>query len=541
MRASHLIVTGALVLVLSLRSAGWAGSPNGVGAAELRRHLAFLAADSLMGRETGSPGEELAAEYIAAELRRIGLEPMGGDGGYFQYLPVHASYPLESARLLLYEPGGERSLRMYEEYLLVKSGAQTLVPAPTAMIFAGYGIAAPEFEYNDYHQIDVAGKIVVVMSGEPPSTDPDFFDGLFPTLYSSTEAKIRTAMAHGAVGSVLIRHPQDEGFQNWESLAAEYGFPDMTLANAVTGHFSVILSSGAGAGLFQGARFTWLQLLEMDLNGRLPSFPLETRLSFQEKSVQRDFWARNILARLPGQDAAEEYILLSAHYDHLGIGKAVAGDSIYNGAVDNALGTAGLIELARLLAGTAPGPRRSILFAFFTGEEKGMLGSRYYVEHPAVPLEKTSANINIDGLAMFAPFRDVIGLGAEFSSLGQSMAQVAQRSGLVVKSLAPELSAYAAFARSDQIVFAQAGIPSVLTTEGLATDSGTEEEMLRRRIQWSEEIYHSPGDDLDQPISWQAANQHLAFLFEWVKELVNADFVPEWDKSAPYKRARKQE
>jgi hypothetical protein len=538
MRASAWLNTGVLILLLSLRLVDLAWSQDDPSEAEIHRHLLFLAADSLMGRETGSSGEKRAADYIAAELLRNGLEPMGG--GYFQYLPVHASYPRESARLLLYEPEGERSLRMYEDYLIVKSGAQTIVPAPTTMVFAGYGIEAPEFGYSDYREIDVAGKIAVVISGEPPSTDPDFFNGPFPTLYSSNEAKIRTAMAHGAVGSVLIRHPQDEAFQSWESLAAEYSFPDMTLANSVTGHFSIIVSSRVGAGLFQTARFTWPELLELDIRGSLVCFPLVTRLSFQEESVQRDFWARNVLAMLPGRDHPEEYILLSAHYDHLGIGKPVKGDSIYNGAVDNALGTAGLIELARLLSQITPEPRRSILFAFFTGEEKGMLGSRYYVDHPAVPLEKTLANINIDGLATFAPFHDLIGLGAEFSTLAVSMTRVAQRLGLVIKTFPPELAAYAAFARSDQIAFAQAGIPSVLTTEGLKSDAMTEEEMLRRRIRWSEEIYHSPGDDLDQPISYDAATQHLAFLFEWTKDLANGDFIPEWNKSAPYKRARKK-
>ena len=539
MRASIWLITIVLSLWPGLFLAGAAWGQDESSEEEIRRHVALLAADSLAGRETGSRGEFLAGEYIAAHLQRLGLKPMGSGGDYFQYFPIHASYPRDSARLCLHEPGGERPLRMYEDYLLLKSGAQTLVPAPTAMQFVGYGIHAPEFGYSDYEKIDVAGKIAVFLSGEPSSTDPAFFAGIFPTIYNSNEAKIRTAMARGAVGSVLIRLPQDEAFQSWESITSEYSFPDMTLANAVSGHFSIIVPSRIGAEFFQNARCSWPELLlEKELHNSLASFTLVPRLSFQEESLQRDFWARNILARLPGREDASHYLLLSAHYDHLGIGKAVLGDSVYNGAVDNALGTAGLLELARLLSRADPKPRRSILFAFWSGEEKGLLGSRYYVDHPVVPLHRTLANINIDGLAMFAPFRELIGLGAEYSSLAVSMQPVAQRLGVTIRSLPQELAAYTAFAQSDQIALAQAGIPAVLTTEGLKNDLYSEEEMLQRRIQWSEQIYHSPADDLQQPISWTAVVQHLAFLYEWSRELAYGYHVPEWNKEVPYQAAR---
>jgi hypothetical protein len=507
---------------------------------EIRSHLAFLADDSLQGRETGSRGEKRAAEYIVAHLSRYGLEPMGAKGEYYQYIPIHASYPCAAARVFLYGSAGVESLRMYDDYVLVKSGAQTLIPAPAAMTFVSYGIVAPEFEYNDYQNLDIAGKIAVFLSGEPQSTDPAFFDGPYPTVYGSSEAKIRTAMARGAVGSILIRHPQDEGFQNWESLVADYSFPDMCLANAISGHFAIIVPSQVGAMFFAGSLHSWQEVLNFDLQGSLPSFPLVTLLSFQEESLQRDFWARNILARVPGEGDADHYILLSAHYDHLGIGKPVFGDSIYNGAVDNALGTAGLLELARLLAQASPKPRHSILFAFLTGEEKGMLGSRYYVDHPTVPLHKTLANINIDGLAMFDTFRDLIGIGAEYSSLDVSMQSVAKRMGLEIKAMPAEMTTFAAFAHSDQIAFAQAGIPSVLTTEGLKNDNCTDDEMLLRRIHWNEYIYHSPFDDLHQPISYAAAAQHLAFLYEWASELANGKLVPEWKKGSPFRSARLQ-
>jgi len=505
---------------------------------EIRKHLIFLADDSLQGRETGSRGEYLAATYIADQLSSLGLDPMGTHGLYFQYIPIHASYPSAGAQIFLFGTSGVESLRIFSDFMLVKSGAQTLIPSPTAMVFCGYGIIAPEFEYNDYQSIDVAGKIAVFLTGEPPSVDPTFFDGPYPTIYSTCEAKIRTAMSRGAVGSILIRHPQDESFKSWESLVADFSFPDMTLADAVSGHFSIIVPSTVGAMLFPGSAHSWSEILRFDLEGGLPAFPLVTMLSFQQECFQRDFWARNVLARLPGLQDAEHYIILSAHYDHLGVGRAVAGDSIYNGAVDNGLGTAGLLELARMFSRCAQKPRCSILFAFFTGEEKGLLGSRYYVNHPVVPLYKTLANINIDGLAMFEAFEDIVGLGAELSSLEESMRSVARQSGLEVSPLPPELDVFDAYALSDQMAFAEAGVPAVLTIEGLKSPNHTQEEMLQRRLQWSEKVYHSPFDDLNQPISFSAAAQHLNFIYLLARELAYDDQAPEWKRGVPYKSAR---
>ena len=529
------------MLVCSVSGLVHPGGPwgqNGPDENEIRRHLAFLADDSLQGRETGSRGEKCAADYIAAHLQQYGIEPMGYKGTYFQYVPIHASYPCASARVFLYRPEGVESLRMFSDFVLVKAGTQTLIPAPAAMAFASYGIVAPEFDYNDYQNLDIAGKIAVFLSGEPSSTDPGFFNGPYPTIYSTIEAKIRMAMARGAVGSIMIRHPQDEAYVDWESIVKEYYFPDMTLANAVSSHFSILVPSEVGAMLFSGAQHSWQEVLDFELDGNLRSFPLVALLSFQEKSLQRDFWARNVLARIRGQADADNYLLLSAHYDHLGVGKPVLGDSIYNGAVDNALGTSGLLELARLFAQSSLKPRRSILFAFLTGEEKGLLGSRYYVDHPVVPLHKTLANINMDGLAMFDTFYELIGLGAEFSTLEESMKQVAEGLGLKIKSMPAELTAYNAFAQSDQMAFAEAGIPSVLTTEGLMSAGRTEEEMLQLRIYWSEHIYHSPFDDLHQPINYAAAVQHLNFIYTWAQELTQGDFIPEWKKGVPFRSAR---
>ena len=534
----HLLIIFIFILFGSVPARTREGGDGGGVAERLQAHLSFLASDSLRGRETGSAGERRAAEYIVSQLAHYGLQPMGDEGTYLQYMPIHASYPRPTARVFIYDKGGVETLRMFADFVLVKSGAQTLIPSPTAMVFAGYGISAPEFEYNDYQTADVAGKIVVFLSGEPPSEEANYFAGPLPTIYSTVEAKIRTAMSRGAVGSILIRHPQDEAFTPWDSIVSDYFFPDMSLAHSVSGHFSMIVPSTIGAMLFAGSPHSWEDILQLDSQSGIVSFPLIPLLTFQEESVQRDFGAYNILARMVGETDSSQYLLLSAHYDHLGIGRPVAGDSIYNGAVYNALGTAGLLELARLFSQLSPRPRRSILFAFLTGEEKGLLGSRYYVDHPVVPLYQTLANINIDGLAMFAGFRDIIGLGAESSTLDQSMQSTADRLGLEVRSFPSEMLAYSAFAHSDQYAFAEAGIPAVLTTEGLKNDACSEAEMLRRRIEWSEHVYHSPFDDLQQPINFAAAAQHVHFIYEWALDLVQGETIPAWNKGVPFRAAR---
>jgi Zn-dependent M28 family amino/carboxypeptidase len=279
----------------------------------------------------------------------------------------------------------------------------------------------------------------------------------------------------------------------------------------------------------------------MDRENRIQSFPLKTELSFQGEFQYREFISANVLALLEGRDEKlkDTYLILSAHYDHLGLGPPVNGDAIYNGVMDNAAGVAAVLEIARVLS-SSEGLRRSILFVLTTGEEKGLLGSRYYVEHPAVPLYKTVANINVDGLASFDTFNDMVGIGADLSTLGIVLSSVLSKKGLRLSPVPSEFSQREAFTRSDQVAFAEAGIPALLVMDGLSHRHTSTDIALKRFLDWGNRIYHSPQDDLFQPLNLKAAKQHNMIILELCRALANSEEAPEWYPGSPFALARLQ-
>jgi Zn-dependent M28 family amino/carboxypeptidase len=281
----------------------------------------------------------------------------------------------------------------------------------------------------------------------------------------------------------------------------------------------------------------------MQRNNTLTSFELQTKISFDGKFEERDFIGRNIIGMIEGSDDffKDSFILLSAHYDHLGIGPPVKGDSVYNGVLDNALGVSSLMEICRIFSTSEVNTKRSIIFLWLTGEEKGLLGSSYYTDHPARPLHKTVAAINLDGIAAFEEFNDIIGVGSELSSLENDLIEVSSYSSLNIASM-PDKYFYESesISRSDQFSFMKAGIPSVLITEGVKYKNTLYEQGIQRLIQWSENIYHSPFDDLSQEINFEASSQHTKFILDFAVYLGNKIDPPFWNPGSPYINARLQ-
>jgi hypothetical protein len=506
----------------------------------IKRHLQILGSDSLEGRRTGTPGGEKAAGYIGRQLQLIGLSPMGEDDSFYQWIPMHGSIPQPTSNLEIFVGNRSHRYLLNSDYILYKSGDQTYIPQPVPLVFVGYGIIAPEFDYNDYQSLDVEGKIVVFLSGEPVSDDANFFKGNEKTIYSYPESKHRIAISRGAYGSIMIYGPEDESDLPWVELVKKFAFEDVSLAYSVTSSLSLAMNITAATRLFSGAQFNLKQVLEMEKNLTIRSFPLKTRLRFRGKFLEREFSAPNIAGLLPGNSSKDDdsYILISAHYDHLGIGPSARGDSIYNGVMDNAVGVAALLEIARAMKISPPPQKRSIIFLFTTGEEEGLLGSTYYTDHPLAPLYKTVANINIDGLAMFDCFRNVIGIGTELSTLGEYLRRVAPELGYYVSALPSQLGASESFARSDQIAFAKAGIPAIMIAEGFDGYNLSQTEMLQKMIQWMRSIYHSPFDDLLQPINYEAVLQHCRFLCTFCYALADNPFEVKWNPGTPYINAR---
>jgi len=511
----------------------------GVSADEIRRHAAWLADDARTGRFPGTEGARAAARYIADVLARSGLRPLGDDGGWFQAVPLHGTLPEPSSELFLVSDCGSGPLRLGEDYLLFAGGIQALIPQPTPLVFAGYGIVAPEFDYNDYLGLDVAGKVVVVLTGEPDSTDPDYFAGASPTVYSSAEAKQRTALSRGARGTLIVDSALVPA-RPWDEMRREFAFEHLTLPYSIPRHLSARLRLQTAEKLFCDAPLALPDVFDAERGHTVRSFPLPARVWFRGEFRQRDFVADNVAGWLPGRDTelSQTYVLVSAHYDHLGIGPPVAGDTIYNGLVDNALGTAGVLELARALAALPRPPRRSVVFLLTTAEEEGLLGATHYVDHPLVPLHRTVANLNVDGLAHLDTFEDVVGIGAELSTLGKRLAEVARGDGLVVSVPPPPLAITGAYGLSDQAAFAEAGVPAILVKEGFRWTHHPPDEALARLLAWGHARYHQPSDDPSQSLDYEASRQHLALLLDLVVAIAEDPEEPRWRAGSHYEAAR---
>jgi len=511
-----------------------------VSSDRIKKDLNYLGSDLFEGRGTGSTGGELSAKYLAKEFDNAGLIPAGDNGTFYQYIPMHAATPLPTSELNIYSQSDDTTSLMYgDNYVLFKSGQQTFNPVPLPMVFAGYGITAPEFDYNDYYDLDVQGKVVVILEGEPLSDNEEYFAGEFPTVYSYTESKLRIALSRGAAGTIIITNPYQH-LVEWESIKRDFSFEDIRLAYSPTANLSVLLYHKFADPLFAAADYSLDDVFLMHAEKKIISFPLKSKLTFRGIFKKRDFLAPNIIGLKQGNDnnLKDRYIIVSAHYDHLGIGPSVNGDSIYNGVLDNAIGTAALLEIARIFKEREIQNARSIIFLLVTGEEKGLLGSTYYTDHPFAPLYKTDANINIDGIAYLDNFRNIIGVGADLSSLGDLLEKTALRNDLTITTIPLEFKSWESFNRSDQISFAKAGIPSILVMEGpdfvnLSYDAGIS--LLK---EYNREVYHTPFDDMNLKLNYSAILQHINFLTDYIIDVSNSDNIPVWNEGVNYKIQR---
>lgn len=530
-----------LILFRFLPVSGLSQSGFEPDTAQIHYLISVLGHDSLQGRGTGTPGEKKAARFLAGELNKTGLEPAGDDGSWFQNIPLHGSTPLAGSRLIIDYPDETRLLILGQDYLLFKTGAQTFIPKPVQMVFAGYGITAPQFDYNDYQDIDVTGKIAVILTGEPESDDPAWFNGKLQSAFSSPEAKQRQALALGAAGCILIPNPR-EGYRSWSYWVKEFSFETVTQAFAPAGNLGLLLNPNQARDLFAGSGYSFQDVLEMDKFNAVKSFPLVTKLAFSGEFRQRDFLAANVIGKIEGSDPilAETAVLVSAHYDHLGTGFPVSGDSVYNGVFDNAMGVAVALEIARILNLPENKPKRTVLFLFTTGEEKGLLGAQYYTFHPVFPLYKTTANLNIDGISGFDEFTDVIGIGSEFSGLGQILDWALKQNKLKQSGIPKSQLTSESFFRSDHFAFSSAGIPSLSVLEGTHYKHLSEDAAETIKMNWDQTRYHTPFDDLNQPINWPAVYQHASLLINIIKE--TADFQDDilWTRQSPYRNIRLQ-
>jgi len=498
---------------------------------KIEAHMRFLASDELEGRATGTAGYQRAAEYVADRFEEIGLEPAGDDRSFYQSVPLLAGHLLaDGCRLALLRDGTETVLEIESDFVLEPDSLRHGVELTAPLAYVGFGVRAPEFDYDDYTGIDVEGKIVVMLRGAPAR-----FPHNERAFYSASSMKKQTAVDLGAVGVIYMLLPSDRENASWERTITHSRMPSMRWLmpggrphGAFETLFAIATLSTAGeAKLFAGGERALAQAFATAETGQPLSFDLPSRLKVLAATQHERLKSPNVMARLPGSDPglAAEHVVLSAHLDHVGaVPVEAGGDGIHNGAYDNASGVAMLIEVAAAMARAPERPRRSVLFLAATGEEKGLLGSEYFVENPTVDPASLIANINLDMVLMFHPLSDVVAFGAEHSTLEQTLERAAKRAGVEIgPDPIPEL---VFFVRSDQYPFVRKGVPSIFLVSGFDDTNGAG---LERFHDWMRNVYHTPADDMEQTFDFEAGAD-----FAWINQLIatdvaNAEERPRWN------------
>jgi Zn-dependent M28 family amino/carboxypeptidase len=503
-----------------------------VTAAGIRAHMEFLADDLLEGRGTGTRGYELAANYVRAQFEQMGLEPAGENGTYLQKVRFRQLTAVpEKDSFVVKQAGGSQKLIFEKDYDMEGDPAHPDAAVEGPTVFAGFGVTAPEAHYDDYAGVDAKGKIVVVVTGAPSS-----FASTDRAVYSDTDVKLRNAAAHGAIGVIGIWAGEETKNTPWKEIVRFFHQPVMRWINqngtpndyVPEIRARAFMNDQAAPALFKGASHTFDEAMKSLGAGKPLSFPLEGTVALHESAKFAESESPNIAGVLRGSDPQlkDQYVIFSAHVDHVGIGDPVNGDAIYNGAVDNASGTAALLEIARAFAENSERPKRSVLFLAVAGEEEGLLGSDFYARHPTVPISQIAANINMDGISLFYDFRDIVALGSDHNSMIRQVQDVAKHMNLEVSpDPMPEENF---FIRSDQYSFVKQGVPALTISEGFKTvDPSLDGRKIS--IAWEQTRYHQPSDDMNQPLDFTAARKCTQVLLAVGYEVSQAAERPAWN------------
>ena len=519
--------TAIALLVAGLATAAPAQSTTTAetsSALRVRADVEFLASDGLQGRETGSTGYAVAADYVAAQFRSIGLQPAGEKGSWFQQVPFRRASLAAPPKLSLTIGGKAVVLTQGRDAALRPSATIKAIRQTAPFVFVGYGLTDARHGFNDYAGIDVRGKIAVVLTGAPKGLPTDVEAHL-------NASKERFAAAAGAIGYVEIPRKDNGG----DSGMRRGGRPliDWVDASGRAGStppgmgIQLSLSREWATRLFDGASKSLADIraeVRRNEKARPRGFALGARLAVEADNKWEDFTSPEVIGLLKGSDPtlAAEHVVLMGHLDHLGM-KADAKpgeDAIYNGALDNAAGVATMLEAARLFAGQPVRPKRSILFIANTGEERGLLGADYYANHPTVPADSIVGLVDLDMPLLLYPFTDVIAFGADHSTIGAAVAEAGRSMGVAVSP--DPMPEEAIFTRSDHYMFVRKGIPAVLLMTGHANGG---------KAKWDDflgRVYHSPKDDLSQPIDWNAGARYALLNYHIARQLADSPQRPAW-------------
>ena len=506
-----------------------------VDTAAMDAHLRFLASDLLEGRAPATRGGRLAAEYIAAQFQALGLEPAGANGTYFQPVALVGMTPQPT--LSWGKPGGGQldSLSFRDQFVAWAERPEADIAADGEVVFVGYGIRAPEWQWDDYKGMDLRGKVLLMLVNDPGLVDTTVFLGKILTYYGRWTYKLEEAARQGAAGAVLI-HTTESATYPWEVVRGSWSVEQFKLDQPQSPSLAFaawVTQTNARAALAKAA----LNLDSLTRSAARRDFrPVATGLqaSVRVRSALRRVESENVVARLPGRDPkrAVEAVLITSHWDHKGIGPLIRGDSIYNGAEDNASGIAAMLAAAKALV-QLPRPARSILFVATTAEESGLLGSEAYVQKPLVPLPQTAAVLNLDVTNVRGATLDIGALGMDRSTLGPAFTAAARAESLTVESQ-PDVRG--SFFRSDHFPFARSGVPALSIKPGIDFVSRPKGWGEEQESSYNQQRYHQPSDEYQPTFRYAGMAQEVRVTVRVARAIANDPAMPRWLPSSEFQR-----
>ncbi len=525
-----------LCLVLTCSSVR-AEDLDAISAATMQRDVKILASDRFEGRGPGTRGEELTIDYLAKELQKAGAKPAGEKGTYYQTVPLFKITTKPESTLVALKGDRRIPFRIEEEFAGTVQTQSELEDIDAEAIFVGHGITAPAYDWDDYKDVDVKGKIVVLFTNEPPSDDPKYFGGKALTYFGRWSFKFEEAARRGAKACLIIHTNETAGYpysvvKRLDGAQLERNATEPTL------QFAGWLSRGAGEKLLSEIGMTVDEAVKAaDTKGFKP-IPLGLRLKGHFPTAVEKITSKNVVGMIEGSDPKlmDEAIVFTAHWDHLGVGKATLGDAIHNGAADNATGCAILLELARKWNQLNPKPKRSALFLAVTAEEKGLLGSKYYARHPIIPLGKTALNLNFDMILPLGIPESIVLNGAERTTIWPELQSAAQAHQLTIE---PDPRAAAGtYFRSDHFSMARAGVPAFSVSAGSKLKGLSADTFAKAMKKFNEQEYHTPQDEFREDWDFRGFVLLTRFAVDVATRVANADALPTWNAGDEFLPAR---
>lgn len=508
----------------------------------LIEHIKTLSSDKFGGRAPGTEGETLTVNYLTEQFKQIGVSPGNGQS-YTQAVPLVSLEVINKPVLRFDGNNGKSQVLQYASEQVIWSRKQINVSSinDTELVFVGYGIKAPERNWNDYANINVQGKTVVMLINDPgyATQDPALFNGNAMTYYGRWDYKLDEAAKQGAVGAIII-HDSKPAAYPWATVEASWTGPQFDLVRQDEGKGLAAIegwiSKDKAQILFANAGFDLDKQMQAAQKPGFRSINLNTRVTASVKNSKKTLDSQNVLAMIKGSEAPEEVIIYMAHWDHIGTDPNKQGDGIYNGALDNATGTAGLIEIAKAYQALPEGPKRSIVFMAVTAEEQGLLGSAYYAEHPIFPLKNTVAGINMDGLSHFGRAKDVTLVSQGFSQLDSYFIKHASaQNRIVVPDPTPEKGS---FFRSDHFELSKKGVPTMYAKPGYDHREKGKAYGLAQAAKYTANDYHGPSDEYSSDWDLSGAIEDLQLYFLTGLEISQSGDWPKWNEGSQFKAKR---